>query len=236
LRAKGTGMPTKIQLVWVLGATLLLGGCFEEDNGNSNFGGNGGGSGGNGGSGNGSGELNQPPNISGSPPANILEGEFYEFLPSAVDPDGDPLEFAVARKPAWAKFDKASGRLWGTPGADDVGNFTNIGISVSDGKATATLSAFDVSVNQIAAGAATLSWNPPTENADGSPLTDLAGYRIYYGRNPDNLTQVVVLNNPGLTRHVVENLTPARWHFEMTSVNADGAESTRSQTASKTIG
>ena len=43
---------------------------------------------------------------------------------------------------------------------------------------------------------------PPSENADGSVLTDLAGYRIYYGRNPDNLTQVVVLDNPGLTRYV----------------------------------
>ena len=76
---------------------------------------------------------------------------------------------------------------------------------------------------------------PPTENADGSPLTDLAGYRIYYGRNQDNLTQVVVLDNPGLTRYVVENLTPARWFFAMTSVRTDGVESRRSTTASKTI-
>ena len=67
-------------------------------------------------------------------------------------------------------------------------------------------------------------------------MTDLAGYRIYYGRNADNLTQVVVLNNPGLTRYVIENLTPAIWHFEMTSVNAEGTESRRTQTASKTIG
>jgi len=228
-------MQSKYPLVWVLGATLLLGGCFEEDN-NSSFGGSGNGGGNGGENGNGNGELNQAPAISGSPSANILEGEFYEFLPNAIDPDGDALEFSVARKPAWAEFDKASGRLSGTPGADDVGNFTNIGISVSDGKATATLAAFDVSVNQIAAGAATISWDPPIENADGSPLTNLAGYRIYYGRNPDNLARVVVLNNPGLIRHVIENLTPARWHFEMTSVNGDGIESRRSPTASKTIG
>ena len=90
-------------------------------------------------------------------------------------------------------------------------------------------------MNQIALGNATLSWMPPTENADGSVLTDLAGYRIYYGRNPNNLTQVVVLDNPGLTRYVIENLTPARWHFAMTSVNAEGTESRRSATATKTI-
>jgi hypothetical protein len=219
-------MQSKLPLAWILGAALLLGGCFDElDDDESNHLGGGSGS-----------ALNQAPTIAGSPPANILEGEFYEFRPSASDPDGDTLEFSIARKPAWAQFDKASGRLWGTPGADDVGSFTNIGISVSDGKAKASLAEFDVSVNQIAAGAATLSWNPPTENADGSSLTDLAGYRIYYGRNRDNLTQTVVLNNPGLTRYVLENLTPARWYFSMTSVNDDGVESARSQVASKTIG
>ncbi len=45
-----------------------------------------------------------------------------------------------------------------------------------------------------------------------------------------------MLNNPGLTRYVVENLTPARWHFEMTSVNSDGVESQRTEASSKTIG
>ena len=219
-------MQAKFPLAWVLVTAFLLGGCFDElhDDGSNQLGG---------------GNIapaNQAPMIAGAPTANILEGEFYDFRPNASDPDGDALEFSIARKPAWAQFDKSSGRLWGTPGADDVGNFTNIGISVSDGKAQATLAEFDVSVNQISAGAATLSWNPPTENADGSSLIDLAGYRIYYGRNPDNLTQVVVLNNPGLTRYVVENLTPARWHFEMTSVNTEGVESRRTPTASKTIG
>src|SRR5688572_3375538 len=225
-------MHSILRPMWILGAALLLSACFEEpsDNRHPSFGGGGGG-GGDGGS-----TVNRTPTITGAPGANVLEGEFYEFLPSASDPDGDTLEFSIARKPAWARFDRVSGRLWGTPGADDVGNFTNIGISVSDGRASAALRTFDVSVNQIAAGTATLSWNPPTENADGSPLTDLAGYRIYYGRNQDNLTQVVVLNNAGLSRYVIENLTPAHWHFEMTSVNEDGVESVRSQTTSKTIG
>lgn len=224
-------MHSKIRLICIVCAALVLGACFEEPDRNALSSGGGDRGGDDGGA-----TRNQAPSISGSPSANILEGEFYEFRPSASDPDGDALEFSIARKPAWAQFDRVSGRLWGTPGASDVGNFTNIGISVSDGKANATLAAFDVSVNQIAAGTATLSWNPPTENADGSPLTDLSGYRIYYGRNPDNLTQVVVLNNPGLTRYVVENLTPARWHFVMTSVNSDGAESLRTEASSKTIG
>lgn len=218
-------MQSKAPWILILGATLLLGGCFDSDDDENRIGNGGGGA-----------ADNQAPTIVGTPPQNVLEGELYEFTPSATDPDGDTLEFSIARKPAWAQFDKTTGRLRGTPGAGDVGNFTNIAISVSDGKATASLAGFDVTVNQIAAGAATLSWNPPTENSDGSTLTDLAGYRIYYGLNRDNLTQVVELSNPGLTRYVVENLTPARWFFAMTSVNADGVESARSQIAAKTIG
>jgi hypothetical protein len=220
-------MQSKAQWILVLGATLLVGGCFDSG-GDENQLGNGGGGGG--------ASDNQAPTIIGTPPQNVLEGQLYEFTPTATDADGDALEFSIARKPAWAQFDKATGRLSGTPGPADVGNFTNIAITVSDGNATTALAAFDVSVNQVAAGAATLSWIPPTENSDGSALTDLTGYRIYYGRNRDNLTQMVELSNPGLTRYVVENLTPARWFFAMTSVNGDGTESARSPIADKIIG
>ena len=121
------------------------------------------------------------------------------------------------------------------PGADDVGNFTNIAITVTDGEATASLGNFDITVDAIAFGSATLSWNPPTENDDGSSLTDLTGYRIYYGRDPNLLTRMIVVSNPGLTRYVVDNLAPANWHFTMTSVNSSGVESSRSPTVSKTI-
>jgi hypothetical protein len=168
--------------------------------------------------------------------ATVIEGEFYEFVPSAADADGDALEFSITRKPAWASFDRASGRLSGTPAADDVGNFTNIAITVSDGDATAALGNFDITVDAIALGAATLSWNPPIENTDGTALMDLAGYRIYYGRSQDQLTRSVVIDNPGLTRYVIENLAQANWFFAMTSVNSDGVESRRSPTVSKTIG
>jgi hypothetical protein len=85
-------------------------------------------------------------------------------------------------------------------------------------------------------GSATLTWLPPTENADGSVLTDLAGYRIYYGRGTDALDQVVTVDNPGLTSYVIDNLSPATWYFSMTSVNSSGVESQRSEAASKTVG
>lgn len=219
-------MAHKVPLIVLLSVMVALGGCFGDDNENQ--------------FGNGQGApppgQNAAPTISGSPSAVVLEGQLYEFTPTASDADGDALEFSIARKPAWASFDRATGRLSGTPAAEDVGNFTNIAISVSDGQVAATLSNFDISVDAIAAGSATLSWNPPTQNSDGSALTDLTGYRIYYGRDSNNLGRNLIIDNPGLTRYVIENLTPARWYFTMTSVNADGVESNRSALVSKTIG
>jgi hypothetical protein len=181
------------------------------------------------------GAQNSAPTISGVPPTVVLEGEIYEFTPAAADANGDTLQFSVARKPAWADFDRQTGRISGTPTSADVGNFTNISITVSDGTASAALTAFDITVDPIAFGSATLSWMPPTGNTDGTTLTDLAGYRIYYGRSTGDLRRSVVLNNPGLSSYVVENLQPAIWYFVMTSVNARGVESVRTRPVSKRI-
>jgi hypothetical protein len=222
-------MDSKFSLALILAAALALHGCFDDDSKREL-------------AGNGPNDPdppaagNQAPTIAGSPTAVVVEGEFYEFMPNAADADGDTLEFSIARKPQWATFDRATGRLAGTPGADDVGNFTNIVITVSDGDASAALGGFDITVDAVALGTATLSWNPPTENVDGTALTDLMGYRIYYGRSENQLNRTIVIDNPGLTRYVVDNLAQANWYFTMTSVNSDGVESRRSSTVSKTIG
>jgi hypothetical protein len=113
--------------------------------------------------------------------------------------------------------------------------YANIQVSVSDGQASASLPAFSISVEQLATGSATLSWQPPVERTDGSPLTDLAGYRIYYGNTPDDLRQAVKLDNPGVTTYVVENLSRGTWYFAMTAVDAGGLESDHSSIGSKTI-
>ncbi|HSC13563.1 MAG TPA: fibronectin type III domain-containing protein [Gammaproteobacteria bacterium] len=72
-----------------------------------------------------------------------------------------------------------------------------------------------------AKGTTTLSWTPPTMNEDGTPLK-LTGYRIYWGLQADNLTESVTLNNPGLTRYVIEQLKPATWYFVATALSSDG--------------
>jgi hypothetical protein len=84
-------------------------------------------------------------------------------------------------------------------------------------------------------GSALLTWYPPTQNSDGSALTNLAGYKVYWGTSPTNLSNSVTLTNPGLSSYLVEQLTPATWHFALTAVNSAGVESARSNVASKQI-
>lgn len=180
-------------------------------------------------------QINLPPVISGTPPTSINAGQAYNFQPSASDPNGTALVFSISNMPAWANFNTSTGRLYGTPGSANVGTYTGIVIRVSDGTTTVALAAFTITVTQVANGTATISWIPPTENTDGSPLTDLGGYRIYYGTNRTNLDQIVELNNPGLTRYVLGNLSPATWYFTMSAFRTNGTESEPSNIASKTI-
>jgi Fibronectin type III domain len=145
------------------------------------------------------------------------------------------LKFSIANQPVWAKFDTASGALTGAPAAGDVGSYANIIISVSDGKTSASLSPFTVTVTQISNAVAELQWIPPTDNTDGSVLTDLAGYKIYYGTSAIALTQTVTITNPGLTVYTVGNLSPGTWYFVMTSHSTAGVESVLSGVLSATL-
>jgi len=181
--------------------------------------------------------VNVAPTIAGTPPASVTAGQAYSFTPSANDANGNTLTFTIRNRPAWASFNTASGALTGTPTVAQVGSYGNIIITVSDGTASAPLPAFSINVLQPAAatGSATLSWTAPTQNTDGSALTNLAGYRIYYGTNANSLTQTVSINTVGVTTYMVNSLSAGTWYFAIRSYNAMGVESDLSNMASKTI-
>ena len=178
---------------------------------------------------------NRAPTISGTPATTVVQGNAYAFTPTASDPDGNTLTFSIANKPAWAAFSTSTGALSGTPGAGDVGTTSGIVVTVSDGTLTASLSAFSVTVQAMATGSATLSWAAPTQNTDGTPLTDLAGFKIYWGPAAGNYPNSVTLNNPGLSTYVVGNLASGTYFFTASALNSAGVESSLSSPASKTI-
>jgi len=81
----------------------------------------------------------------------------------------------------------------------------------------------------------TLSWAAPTENTDGSALTNLAGYVIYYGSTGNTMTQKINITSVGMLNYVVSNLNAGTWYFEILAVNSSGVESNPSGVVSTTI-
>ncbi len=181
------------------------------------------------------GGANTPPTISGQAAASVVAGQAYSFVPQASDPNGDPLSFAIRNRPAWANFNASTGQLSGTPNGTQTGTYSNISIDVSDGHTTVSLTPFSIRVAPVAIGNAMLSWMPPTQRVDGSPLGNLAGFHIYYGDAPFTYTERISLTNAGLTSYLVENLPAGTWYFSITAVDAAGVESLLSNSASKTI-
>jgi len=178
---------------------------------------------------------NIAPTISGSPRGSTKVGEMYAFTPTASDADGDALTFSIEGRPSWATFDSNDGSLTGMPTLGEVGTYAGIRISVSDGSAVAAMPQFSISVTQVGTGSATLAWSAPTQNEDGTPLADLAGYKIYYGVSQGNYPNQIRVDNPGLTSYVVDNLSPDTYFFVSTAFNNNGVESSFSNVAIKTV-
>jgi len=186
---------------------------------------------------------NTAPTISGQPPTTATVGTPYSFTPKAGDTDGDTLSFSIQNKPAWAAFSSATGALSGTPATANVGTYSNIVISVSDGHTSASLAPFAITVNQASGsgtgsgstGTATVSWSAPVTNTDGSALTDLAGYHIHYGTSPTALNNVINVSSAGATSYTISSLSSATWYFGVTAYTTDGAESALSSVVSKSV-
>ncbi len=177
----------------------------------------------------------ESPTISGTPLASVVAGNAYSFTPTTTDPSGAALTFSVKNAPSWATFNSATGELSGTPTTADVATYSNITISVSNGTTSVSLPAFPIAVTQMANGSATLQWVAPTENTNGTALTNLAGYRIYYGTSATAMTQTVQITNPDIVTYEVSNLSPGTWYFSARSYTSANVESNASAVASKTI-
>lgn len=87
-----------------------------------------------------------------------------------------------------------------------------------------------ISVN----GTMSLNWVAPTENVDGSSLTDLAGYRVYYGQNSRNYTEMVEVTDRNATSTSV-TLPSGDYYVAMTALDAEGNESAYSNEVLKTV-
>lgn len=92
------------------------------------------------------------------------------------------------------------------------------------------------SPNPVAnSGSIRLGWDAPQIRADGSPLNDLAGYRIYYGTASGNYSQVISINGATTTSYTIENLPAGSYYLVLKAVDASSNESAATAELSKTI-
>jgi PKD repeat protein len=78
-----------------------------------------------------------------------------------------------------------------------------------------------------------LAWTAPTTDVDGTSLTDLGGYRVYYGQTSGNLTQNVNVGNQ--TAYLLSGLIGGQvYYFVATAYDTSGNQSTFSNEVSVT--
>jgi hypothetical protein len=181
------------------------------------------------------GGSSQPPTIGGAAVTTARVGQAYVFTPSVSSPAGKPLTFSISNMPPWASFSPNTGTLSGTPKSTDSGSFANVAITVSDGSRSASLTPFTITVRPPTMGSATVSWRAPTQRSDGTPLTNLAGFRIYYGNAVGTYPDKITIANPGVNVYVIDNLPNGTYYFVTTAYDAAGNESAYSAPGSKTI-
>ena len=93
---------------------------------------------------------NTAPAISGTPASDVEQDAEYKFEPE-VRYAGDmaTVSLSIANKPEWLTFDAENGVLTGTPGNDQVGTYSDILISATNGHHVVALDSFDIQVINI---------------------------------------------------------------------------------------
>jgi hypothetical protein len=177
-----------------------------------------------------------PVTLQGSPPTSVTVGSTYSFEPT-VSASSTVVIFKISGQPAWAHFDMSNGALSGTPSTLDEGSTGHIVITASNATSTASLTPFTIQVKPARTGSAsaTLSWTAPTENTDGTPVTDLAGYHIHYGTSPSELDNTVTVAGAASTTFEIGGLAEGTYYFTVVAYNSAGFDSGQSEVASQSI-
>lgn len=105
---------------------------------------------------------------------------------------------------------------------------------------TQTLSTITSSTNYTLtcnwnSGSARVNWTIPTSNTNGSSLTNLAAFRVYYGTSASAMSQIREINDVSSTAATISSLAPGTWFFKVRAVNASQLESADSAVASKSV-
>jgi len=109
------------------------------------------------------------------------------------------------------------------------------GTSTSTASTSSSTSSSSPSVTASGNGTATLTWIAPTQNTNGTEVTNLAGYTIYYGTDASSLSNTITVAGSTTTTYVVSGLTPGTYYFAVSAYTASGTDSALSDIESAAI-
>jgi hypothetical protein len=144
-------------------------------------------------------------------------------VPVTQQASGKNFNFALTGVAGQATFGSPAVALIGVSASSSASS----GSSSSSGAGSSSSSAASTTV--------TLSWMAPTQNTNGTALTNLAGFDIYYGTSASAMTQKISLNTVAVLSYVVGDLSSGTWYFQVVAVNSLGTQSSPSSTVSVTI-
>jgi hypothetical protein len=102
--------------------------------------------------------------IQATPQPTVAAGTTYVLQPQVQAPSGESIGYSIQNKPHWATFSTSTGVLSGVPATTDVGTYSNIVVSASNGASTASLPAFSITVTPSDAGGPAATASRPSYN------------------------------------------------------------------------
>ncbi len=169
--------------------------------------------------------ANSAPTITGLAVTAAEVGRPYAFQPTASDADGDTLTFSIQQKPTWASFDTTSGTLsWNTGGGGRWHLFKRI-----DQRKRRHTQRHLAGLRHHGCALVIKERDPeldgPVHEHDGTALSDLAGYTVFYGMASRAYSASIKLSGAAASSVVIEGLAAGTWYFSIKSTNVSGVES-----------
>jgi hypothetical protein len=164
--------------------------------------------------------------LSGGSPTISLQAEPQQI----AEGDSSTLTWSVTGATSCTANGGWSGSrpLSGTFGTGPLTSTTSFGLSCSGDGGNALQS---VSVEVLDKW---LRWQAPTQNVDGTPITDLAGYVVYWGTQSGSYTGNHRIDDPAVTEWEAD-IAPGDYYFALTAFDAAGNESDYSNEVRKRI-
>lgn len=103
-------------------------------------------------------------------------------------------------------------------------------LTCTNGSQTA-VSTVSVQVGQVPV----VQWEAPTRNEDGTALTDLSGYWLYYGRYSRDYSGRIRIWSEDRTQYQLDELDSGDYYVALTAINGNGEESRHSNETQVTV-